>query len=204
MSETKGKNFSANNVGGKRKKSDLYETPYSISQQFIDRERDVIVGLKTILEPSAGNGAMTKVLENNGFNVVSKDISIGEDFLKETERYDGIITNPPFSLAFEFIQKAKTLTDYFAFLLPLSYLHGKKRHDEIWMDKEFPLSRIYVFTRYVLFGEPLREDGKYSTGMITFSWFVWDKFANKEHSKIYWIDNNEYILNKEDKKCSQS
>jgi len=59
-------------------------------------------------------------------NVVGKDISSGHNFLDETEKYDSIITNPPFSLAYEFIQKAKTLTDYFAFLLPPSYLHGKK------------------------------------------------------------------------------
>lgn len=37
--ETKGKNFSCNNTG-KRKKSDFYETPYSITRQFLERERE--------------------------------------------------------------------------------------------------------------------------------------------------------------------
>ena len=36
---TKGKNFSCNNTEGKRKKSDFYETPYSITRQFLERER---------------------------------------------------------------------------------------------------------------------------------------------------------------------
>ena len=30
MSKKKGKNFSANNATGKRKKSDFYETPYTL------------------------------------------------------------------------------------------------------------------------------------------------------------------------------
>lgn len=133
------------------------------------------------------------------FNVVGKDLSLGQDFLQETERYDAIITNPPFSIAYEFIQKAKTLTNYFAFLLPLSYLHGKKRFDNIYSDTEFSLSRIYVFTRYPMLGEKLREDGKYNTGMMVYAWFVWDKKTAGKEPVIKWIDNNHFVLTREDK-----
>jgi hypothetical protein len=119
--------------------------------------------------------------------------------LKEINKFDTIITNPPFSLAFEFIQKAKEISNYFAFLLPLSYLHGKKRFDNIYSDEKFPLSRIYVFTRYPMLGEPLREDGKYNTGMMVYAWFVWDKFSVGREPIIRWIDNNHNVLTKEDK-----
>ena len=34
----KGKNFSANNVRGQRKKSDFYETPYSITSHLLEVE----------------------------------------------------------------------------------------------------------------------------------------------------------------------
>ena len=112
-----------------------------------------------LLEPSCGDGAIVQVLQEKNLNVTGKDLSLGQDFLEETERYDAIITNPPFSLAYEFIKKAKTLTDYFAFLLPLSYLHGKKRFDDIYSDGSFSLSRVYVFTRYPMLGEKLRKDG---------------------------------------------
>ena len=194
--ETKGKNFSCNNADGKRKKSDFYETPYSITRQFLERERELT---GTILEPSCGDGAIVKVLKEMNFNVIGKDLSLGQNFLEETERYEAIITNPPFSIVYEFIQKAKTLTNYFAFLLPLSYLHGKKRFDNIYSDNTFPLSRIYVFTRYPMLGEKLREDGKYNTGMMVYAWFVWDKKTTGQKPIIEWIDNNNYVLSKDDR-----
>lgn len=192
----KGKNFSANNLG-QRKKSDFYETPYSMTQQFLEAEGDRLTG--SLLEPAAGDGAIVKVLSNAGYSVVSKDIANNQDFLEEIDKFNCIVTNPPFSLALQFIDKAKALSDYFAFLLPLSYLHGKKRYDTVYTDKEFPLSRIYVFTRYPMLGDPLREDGKYRTGMMVYAWFVWDSSSSNEHPEIRWLDNNPYILNKKDK-----
>ena len=131
----KGKNFSANNIG-QRKKSDFYETPYSITEQLLEVED--FTG--SILEPACGNGAILKILKN----VTGYDIE--KDFLTETKHYNNIITNPPFSLSFEFIIKAKEIArKKIAFLLPLSYIHGKKRFDYIYQDKEFPLARVYVF-----------------------------------------------------------
>jgi len=192
-----GKNFSMNNMG-QRKKSDFYETPYSITQQFLDSTSTLWNNEFSILEPACGNGAIVSVLQKNNFKVVQYDINIGKDFLKETNQYHYIITNPPFSLAFEFIQKAKEIAmDRFAFLLPLSYLHGKKRYDYIYNDTIFPLSRVYVYTRYPLLGESLREDGKYKTGMMVYAWFIWDK-THKGSPTIHWIDNNDYVLNGKD------
>lgn len=107
-----------------------------------------------------------------------------------------LFPTPPFSLAFEFVNRAKQLSDKFAFLLPLSYLHGKKRFDNIYMDKKFPLSKIYVFTRYPMLGEELREDGKYNTGMMVYAWFIWDKNVFNKNAEIHWIDNNSFVLSK--------
>lgn len=192
--EAKGKNFSCNNTG-KRKKSDFYETPYSLTRQFLEREN--LTG--NVLEPSCGDGAIVKILKEFGFNVIAKDLSLGQDFLQETQKYEAIITNPPFSLAYEFIQKCKELTNYFALLLPLSYLHGKKRFDNIYSDINFPLSRVYIFTRYPMLGEKLREDGKYNTGMMVYAWFVWDRKTLGKEPIIKWIDNNHFVLTQEDK-----
>lgn len=192
-----GKNFSANNLG-QRKKADFYETPYSLTRQLLKHEN--LVG--SILEPACGDGAIVKILkewfptESYGYFVDWYDLPT--DFLKDTHIWDTIITNPPFSLAKEFILKAKTLAARkIIFLLPLSYLHGKARYDLIWCDKEFPLARVWVFTRYPMLGDKLREDGKYRTGMMVYAWFVWDK-KHKGHPEIRWIDNNEYVLGKKD------
>ncbi len=183
----KGKNFSANNTG-KRKESDFYETPYSLTRLLLDSER--LEG--SILEPAMGNGAIGKVLNENQYSYIGYDIE--NDFLKQSQKYSIIITNPPFSLAQQFILKAKELAqEKIIFLLPLSYLHGKKRYDQIWTDKKFPLARIYVFTRYPLLGEKLREDGKHRTGMMVYAWYVWEKGYRGEPI-IKWLDNNSFVI----------
>ncbi len=189
----KGKNFSCNNIG-QRKKSDFYETPYSITQQLLDFLQLPLQ--YTILEPACGNYAISKVLNQNKYKTITKDIKYNQNFLNETGYYDIIITNPPYSLAFEFIQKAKTLTNYFCFLLPLAYLHGKKRYDYIYTDEKYKLSKILVFTRYPLLGEPLRQDGKYHTGMMVYAWFIWKK--GSKNTTIHWADNNMYVISKND------
>lgn len=208
-----GKNFSANNVTGKRKASDMYETPYSLTRLLLD-----CVTLKgDILEPAYGKGAIIKVLQEYGYasRLWASDISDNDlgcatikktgDFLSlDTWRsctFNTIITNPPFSLAYQFIQRAKEMSiqgvrDIYM-LLPLSYLHGKQRFDHIWSDRDFPLKEIFVFTRYPLLGEELREDGKHHTGMVVYAWYHWQKDSGATgHPVIKWLDNNPYILKK--------
>ena len=194
MSNQKGKNFSANNCSGKRKKSDFYETPYTLTRHLLNVE-DFVYSF-TICEPACGDGAIVKVLKEKTNNIIAYDIQ--KNFLTETEQYEYIISNPPFSIAYEFILKAKQVAKKkFAFLLPLSYLHGKKRYDDIYCDKEYPLKKVYIFTRYPMLGEKLREDGKYNTGMMVYAWFIFEK--NYEGpSTIDWIDNNIDVLSKKD------
>ena len=184
VEQVKGKNFSANNTG-KRRKSDFYETPYSITKQLLEVER--FEG--STLEPACGNGAISNLLKCTAYDKET-------DFLKETRQFDNVLTNPPYSLAFEFVLKAKEVAKKkIAFLLPLSYLHGKKRFDYIYQDKKFPLARVYVFTRYPMLGDELRSDGKYRTGMMVYAWFIWDKDYTGEPI-IRWLDNNKFVLTK--------
>ena len=189
-----GKNFSANNRG-QRKKSDFYETPYSITEQLL--ELCIFNKKLSTLEPACGNGAIVKVLVENGFSKITK-YDIERNFLKETRKFKQIITNPPFSLALEFILKAKQVcTKSFCFLLPLSYLHGKERFDLVYSDTIFPLSSVNVFVRYPMLGDSLRLDGKYKTGMMVYAWFVWDRH-HKGPATINWIDNQKFIISKKD------
>lgn len=185
----KGKNFSCNNLG-QRRKSDFYETPYSLTERLLEQEHFT----PPILEPAQGAGAITRVLQKKGIDVVAYDSEV--DFLQEQRKFPSIITNPPFSLSLEFILRAKQVAgDKFAFLLPLSYLHGKTRYDEVYTDALFPLARVYVLTRYPMLGaDPLREDGKYRTGMMVYAWYVWDKKYKESSPHICWIDNNDDVL----------
>ena len=147
------------------------------------------------LEPAAGDGAIFRVLVAAGMPATAYDVET--DFLRESRRFENVITNPPYSLAFEFVLKAKTVAaSKIALLLPLSYLHGRERHEVIWTDNDFPLKAVYVFTRYPMLGEPLRQDGKYHTGMMVYGWFVWERMTEQREPVIRWIDNHEYVLRK--------
>jgi hypothetical protein len=189
----RGKNFSCNNIG-QRKKSDFYETPSCLTIELLK-----LIKLKeSILEPACGNKAIVKILLKSYENVDFYDIKYGQDFLLETNKYKTIITNPPYSLAFQFIQKAKQLCNDFYFLLPLSYLHGKQRLDYIYKDKDFPLNCIYVFDRYPMLGEPLRKDNKIKTGMMVYAWYHFSKKPEYKEPLIRFIDIQKYILNKKD------
>tara|TARA_Y100000748_G_scaffold251050_1_gene216176 strand:+ start:3859 stop:4497 length:639 start_codon:yes stop_codon:yes gene_type:complete len=196
MSKKKGKNFSANNATGKRKKSDFYETPYTLTRKFLDVE--YFNKNSTVCEPACGGGAITRVLKEHWEDDKVTAYDQETNFLWETGEYDYIVTNPPFSIAFEFIQRAKLVAkSKFAFLLPLSYLHGKKRFDEIYSDRTYGLEKVYVFTRYPMLGESLREDGKYNTGMMVYAWYVWTN-GYSGLPTVDWLDNNEDVLSKKD------
>ena len=199
-----GKNFSGNS-NKERSKSDFYQTPYSLTELLLASEEFLCHPDEVILEPCRGQDAIVKVLKRQGYaNIVAYDLTDGVDFLQETRKFHTIITNPPYRLAFEFIKKAKEVSKDFYFLLPLSYLHGQQRYEEIYQDKEFPLRSVGVFTRYPLLEETVREDGKHKTGMQVFAWFNWQKllFWEKERPEevlephIYWLDNNSYVCRK--------
>lgn len=182
---TKGKNFSCNNSTGKRNKSDFYQTPYSLTKLLLEKEE--LVG--TVLEPACGQFAIVLMLPR-----VDDCYDIERDFFKETRTFGTVITNPPFSLAKEFILKAKEVAENkIIFLLPLAYLHGKERYDLIYQDKEFPLKKVYVFTRYPLLEDTIRADGKHKTGMMVYAWFVWER-GYKGEPTISWLDNDKYVV----------
>lgn len=121
-----------NRTTQKRKESDYYPTPSECTQALID-----FLDLPkryTIWEPACGEGFMTKVFKDNGYEVISTDINqYGfsdnlEDFLTSPgKQCDWIITNPPFSLSEEFILKCISLRKPFALLLKSQYWHAKSR-----------------------------------------------------------------------------
>jgi len=192
----KGKNFSAANVTGKRKASDFYETPFSMTEQLL--QTGIVPRGAHILEPAAGAGAIVNILEADGHQVTSYDLSQGFDFFDEQRQFDVVLTNPPYAHADAFIKKAKAVArQKVVLLLRLSYLHGVRRYRSIWTDTSFPLASVNIFTRYPMLGDKLRDDGKYRTGMIVYAWYVWDR-KHQGEPVIRWIDNNEFVLRQND------
>jgi len=194
-----GKNFSKGN-SNKRKESDFYATPKSLTREFLKATDMEWRKDCSIIDPCAGSNAIVDVLKEYGFMCVqSHDINTdGVDFLSDNTKVDFIITNPPYSLANEFILHAKQVVRHkFAMLLPITYLQGSYRYNHIWLDKQFPLEAIYVFNRFPMLCDTVREDGKFSTGMSCYAFYVWNK-NHEGKPEINWIDVDKYVLKKGD------
>jgi hypothetical protein len=86
-----------------------------------------------------------------------------------TEEYDIVITNPPFNLAQEIIEKSLSVTQeggYVIMLLRLNFL-GSKARKPFW--EKYPPKYIYVHHKRISF----KEDG--GTDSIEYAHFVWQK-----------------------------
>lgn len=92
-----------------------------------------------IWEPACGEGHISKVLQAHGYEVISTDLiyrGFGDpeplDFLKEMlDDFEGdIITNPPYSMGLEFVQRALESVrpgGKAAMFLKVQFLEGQKR-----------------------------------------------------------------------------
>ncbi len=70
-----------------------------------------------------------KVFKKNGYKVINSHIDNGEDFFtyEPKEKYDIIVSNPPFSIKDDILKRCVELDKPFALLLPLPTLQGKDR-----------------------------------------------------------------------------
>lgn len=118
-------------VGGNsaygRAESDFYPTPPEATVALMEFLR--IPKGKLIWEPACGEGDMVEAIGQIGYNCIGTDIRSGKDFLT-TDKIpcDWIITNPPFSLAEQFIKRCVEHNVNFALLLKSQYWHSKKRY----------------------------------------------------------------------------
>lgn len=119
-----------------RNATDFYPTPPKVTEALIYLLNDVVPGFEAhgyqVWEPACGDLAMSNVLDVHGHSVISTDINTGHDFLtckRPADCIDAIITNPPFSLASEFITRALKEAPVVAMLLKSQFWHAKKRQE---------------------------------------------------------------------------
>lgn len=86
-----------------------------------------------IWEPAAGEGNIVEALFDSGFkSVVSTDLIRQENFFEfEPDNWDCIVTNPPFSIHFEWLERCYKLGQPFALLLKVDIL-GTKTAQELF------------------------------------------------------------------------
>lgn len=157
---------------------------------------------RRVWEPACGGGAMSRVLQAAGHDVVSTTLTprgFGEtdvDFLEcKTLRAPAIVTNPPFNLADQFVAHALALgADMTAFFLRLKYLEGRKRFELVY--RQHPPAAVYVFIERVKFfaGDVAKAD---QPGWNTeaFAWFIW-RAGHVGPPILGWLsrDNNEGVF----------
>lgn len=157
---------------GQRKAYDVYETPDGAIESLlsvlpIDQN-------KRYLEPCRASG---QIYQHLPLGSAWGEIREGVDYLTtEYPEKDIIITNPPYSLAQEFVTKALTEAPVVVMLLRLGFLASQKRKE--WLKANPPTSLIVLSKRPSFTG-----DGK--TDGADYAWVVWDKLNNLGLKPLY-------------------
>lgn len=172
-----------------RPDNDFYPTPPEATLALLAKE--TFDG--NVWEPACGDGAISEVLIEQGYEVISSDLidrGYGEaphDFLTSDWTADNVVTNPPFTLAKEFVEKGLEATKHkpggkVIMLCKLVFLEGQKRKAFF---ESTPLARVHVFSKRVQFYRE-GEKGKLGTSMMCFAWFVWEH-GHEGPPSISWL-----------------
>jgi hypothetical protein len=200
-----GAKLAGGNPANKRVENDFYATnPKAVEKLLLNYSFNGI----TMLEPCVGQGHISNAVYdfyNNKPQITALDIVdrgcpnvIVQDFLTwETDKkFEIIISNPPYSLAKEFVEKGmKLLTDetrdtvngQMAMFLKIQFLEGAKRKE---LFEKYPPKYIYVFRNRMATwnnGEPLDPNGKKWATTMCHAWFIWEKGSTTEPI-VRWLD----------------
>ncbi len=184
--------MSSTNRGAARLTQDRYYTPASAIDPMLPLLR--LDEVESFVEPCRGGGAIYDRIHapRKGY----AEIDEGIDYLNAqmlSAYVNLIVTNPPFSLALDFLQKSLTEADTVVYLLRLNFLASQTRKP-FWQRYQpshvFVLSERPVFAWYckdrkgcgaqyrpnetkvcVDCGEPVRPQ----TDSIEYARFVWDR-----------------------------
>lgn len=150
----------SNHSETERVDNDYYATPPKAVEELLKREQLN----HYVWECAVGGGHIADVLKQNGYDVRCSDIvdrgytdTEVVDFL-HTERDNNdfardIITNPPYSMATEFVNHALDISmdsTKVAMFLKIQFLETRKRYE---LFKKYPPKKIYVFVNRVNCGK---------------------------------------------------
>lgn len=182
----------SNHADGERQKHDYYATEPRAMELLLESE----IISNNVWECACGEGHLSEVLIEKGYNVKSTDLIDrgyglgGVDFLMQEDVFNGdIITNPPYKHAMEFVYKALELVpvgNKVAMFLKLQFLETKKRRK---LFDEYPPKVVYVSSSRLLcaknadFKEAKRKGGS----AVAYAWFVWTK-GHQGDTIVKWIN----------------
>ena len=121
-----------------------------------------------IWECASGEGNLVKELEGRGFEVIASDILAGQNFLTwQPDEFDCIITNPPYSLKQQFLERCYALQKPFALLLPLTTFETTKRQE---LFKQYGVQVIFFDKRIHFQGPTIEHESKAWFSTAFFTW----------------------------------
>lgn len=176
-----------------RHEQDYYRTPSYCVRALLAVETLP----KRIWEPACGDGAIARVLEQEGHVVLASDLiargfgTPGIDFLAvPPTRGEGhgtaIVTNPPFALSVEFALHAlRFYPDKLALLLRLSWLEGQDRYRKLFRWRR--PNRVWVFSSRVTMWHGDDPGSKEEGGATPYAWYVWDN-TRAEATSVDWLE----------------
>lgn len=176
-----------------REVHDYYATEPKATEMLLDLENFS----SHILEPSCGGGAISEILINRGYDVVSRDLydygfgESGIDFLK-TEclpyRDCDIITNPPYSLSVEFVKHGMELLEdgrKMALFLNINFLVSKKRRKEVF--DIIPPKKVWISSSRLMCAKNGDFDKYIGVRAVNYCWFIWEK-GYKGETVLGWFN----------------
>ena len=184
----------SNHTEKDREKNDYYATDPNSLEIFLKKLKEDKIELHNdIWECACGEGHLSKVLLNKGYNVISNDLIDrgfglgGIDFLKIKDKNvkKDILTNPPYKYAKEFVEKGLEIQAdgyYTIMFLKIQFLEGQSR---IKLFKKYPPKYIYVnSSRQACYING--EMSKKMSSATCYCWFIWQK-GFKSEPIIRWI-----------------
>lgn len=180
---------------------DNYPTPLWCVERLQEAKIPDLIKARTVLEPCAGDGRIIKAFPNKEWcGVELRDVEPScEAFFANTNFldwavhqplnvFDAVVTNPPYTLALEFLQHSLTLAPHVFFLLRMGFLESEKRWD--WNHEHMP-------DCYLLPNRP-SFDGEGCDSTI----YAWMHFSRKKRKRgnIRLLANTPMEIRKEAKK----
>lgn len=179
--------MSSTNRGAVRREADFYETPSWCVKRLLEKLN--LPGGRW-LEPGAGEGAIIRAVDRSDVNWTALELreETRPSLLKLKPRPNVIITdaflsvpseahplhgqefvvafgNPPYSLAFEFVQQSLIWAQQVVFLLPMPFMTSNTRHS--WLKNNMP-------DLFVLPDRPSFTGT--GTDSVSYAWFRWTQW----------------------------
>lgn len=190
--------MSATNRGAEREPHDNYPTPPWCVERLL---RHVPIPSGSWIDPCAGEGSIIKSVHAFRSDVTAYGMEIRPecyaplhqlvpgraaigDFLATTKlsNFQAVVTNPPYSLAREFIIKSLEIAPYVALLMRVNIL-GSNRYD--LLGNNMPDMNV-LSNRPSFVKAKRRENGKLgsNTDATEYAWFIWGPERGKAHGQV--------------------